>query len=167
MSAATADIDKFAQLLDSAALKREEVVMFADIAGVDPNAAWNFETDASAPPVVARMQSPDSTARADIQVQEVPGVPLDRVKGMIEQAIASQTQDFKKLSDTNTKVGGMEAYELAFLVTSRGSGPSLTGVSSESSSAAGLAFGSAMPWFGSMKSTITSCRRASPSTTSP
>lgn len=85
-----------------------------------PNESWKFEMDASEPPVVAGMQSPDEKARADVQVQEVPGVTLDGVKGMIEQAIALQVKDFKKLSEAKVKVGAVEAYKLAYSATQDG-----------------------------------------------
>ena len=77
-----------------------------------PDGSWEFQVDASNPPVVARMRSSDAVANADVQVQEVPGIPLDRVTGMIEQALASQYQDFTKLSGRDVNLNGLEAHEL-------------------------------------------------------
>ena len=41
-----------------------------------PDKSWKFEIDASEPPVLASMSSPDDAADVDIQVQQVPGATL-------------------------------------------------------------------------------------------
>ena len=45
-----------------------------------PDESWKFEVDASEPPVVARMSSPDAAAVVEIQVQQVPDATLAQVK---------------------------------------------------------------------------------------
>ena len=85
-----------------------------------PYESWKFEVDASEPPVVARMSSPDAAAVVDVQVQQVPGATLAQVKEPIELAIAADTQDFNKLSGRDVEIRGMTAYELTFTVTVEG-----------------------------------------------
>ena len=85
-----------------------------------PDESWKFEVDASDPPSVAEMRSPDEAAVADISVQQIPGVALSQVKEPIEQALAAQGQDFSKLSARDIEVHGVEAYELTFTLTWEG-----------------------------------------------
>ena len=85
-----------------------------------PDESWKFEVDASEPPVVARMSSPDAAAVADIQVQQVPDATLAHLKEPIEQAIAAEAQDFNKLSGRDVEVNGIAAYELIFTLTQEG-----------------------------------------------
>lgn len=54
-----------------------------------PDESWKCEVDASEPPDVAKMSSPDEAAVVTVQVQEVPGATLAQVRGPIEQAIAA------------------------------------------------------------------------------
>ena len=85
-----------------------------------PDESWKFEVDESEPNLVARISSPDGLAVADIQVAQVPGATLDQMKEPIEQAIASQTQDFTKLSGRDVDVRGIAAYELTVTATEEG-----------------------------------------------
>ncbi len=82
-----------------------------------PDESWKFEVDASEPPVVARMSSPDAAAVADIQVQQVPDATLAHLKEPIEQAIAAEAQDFNNLSGRDVEVRGIAAYELTVTAT--------------------------------------------------
>jgi hypothetical protein len=85
-----------------------------------PDESWEFEVDASEPPDVARMSSPDAAAVVDIQVQQIPGASLAQVKEPIEQSIAAQAPDFKKLSGKDVEVNGIAAHELTFTATLEG-----------------------------------------------
>lgn len=85
-----------------------------------PDETWTFQVDASDPPTVAEMRSPDGAAAADISVQQIPGVTLSQVEEPIEQALAAQVQDFRKLSARDIEVHGFAAYELIFTLTREG-----------------------------------------------
>jgi hypothetical protein len=85
-----------------------------------PHETWKVEVEASDPPTMAEMRSPDGAAVADISVQQIPGVTLSQVKEPIEQALAAQGQDFSKLSTRDIEVHGVAAYELTFTLTWEG-----------------------------------------------
>jgi hypothetical protein len=85
-----------------------------------PDESWKFEVDENEPSLVARFSSPDGLAMADIQVAQVPGPTLHQMKESIEQTIAAQTQDFKKLSGRDVVVRGIAAYELIVTATEEG-----------------------------------------------
>jgi hypothetical protein len=53
-----------------------------------PDKSWKFEIDASKPPALASMSSPDDAADLDIQVQQVPGATLAQLKAPIPSGAA-------------------------------------------------------------------------------
>jgi len=77
-----------------------------------PNRSWLVDRDTTTPPVIFKMISADSVAKANVQKIDVPGITLKMLKPMILSRLASQVKDFEKISERAFDVEGFHAFEI-------------------------------------------------------